>query len=70
MMIVKVQIPIVSNDPARPALVYAERHKNQVQQSLDAATVAQMGDDLKGYFEAEFKNGRWIIGKRVADRKW
>ena len=44
--------------------------KNKVQQRLDYATKKLMGDDKKAFFEAEFRQGQWTIGKRVKDRGW
>lgn len=70
-MVVKVQRPVVTNDPAKLALVYAKNHHGVAQQKLDYATVKAMGDDLKAFFEAELRHtGQWSIGKRVRDRKW
>lgn len=70
-MIVKVQRPVVTNDPAELSLVYAEGRFGLVQQSLDAATVAAMGEDFKAYFDAELrKDGSWSIGKRVKNLEW
>ena len=68
--IVKVQVPLISNDPAEHALVYAEGRKRVVQQPLDYTTKQLMGDDSKAFFEAEFRRGKWTIGKRVKDRDW
>ena len=71
MTIVKVQRPVVTNDPASPALVYAKGRKGMIQQRLDAATLKAMGDDYKAYFVAELKlNGQWQIGQRVGDQRW
>jgi len=71
MKIVKVQIPIVTNDPHALALVYAKGRKGMAQQKLDHATLVAMGDDIKGYFRAELgKDGRWHIGGRVKDQDW
>jgi hypothetical protein len=68
--IVKVQLAL--NDPSALPLVYAEGRKNMVQQSLDATTKRAMGDDVKAFFQAEFRHtvGQWAIGKRVKDRSW
>jgi hypothetical protein len=70
--IVKVQIPLATNDPGQTqkALVYAEGRRLVMQQKLDHATQSQMGNDLKAYFEAEYRHGRWAIGHRVTDREW
>jgi hypothetical protein len=41
-----------------------------VQQQLDYTTKQLMGKDSKAFFEAEFRRGKWTIGKRVKDRDW
>lgn len=72
--IVKVQIPFESNDPAQfgLALVYAKDRRRMVQQKIDQTTKVLMGDDVKAFFEAEYRAslGRWTIGRRVKDRDW
>ena len=68
--IVKIQVPLITNDPMEYALVYAEGKTRIVQQGLNAVTRKLMGDDRKAFFEAEFRHGRWTIGKRVADQNW
>ncbi|KRR21308.1 hypothetical protein CQ14_06575 [Bradyrhizobium lablabi] len=70
--IVKVQRPLVTNDPNQLALVYAKNCRNMVQQPLDFATQKATGTDVKAFFEAEFRrsSGQWFIGKRVVNRKW
>ncbi|MEY9493708.1 hypothetical protein [Bradyrhizobium elkanii] len=72
MKIVKVQLALATNDPARLALVYAKGRVDLVQQKLDLATTKAMGDDPKAFFEAEYRPsiGTWSIGKRVKDQKW
>jgi hypothetical protein len=68
--IVKVQVPFFSNDPEELVLVYSKNRKNLVQQPLSDAARKQMGEDLKAFFEAEFRNGRWLLGQRVTQRDW
>lgn len=68
--IVKVQVPFFSNDPEELVLVYSKNRKNLVQQPLSDVARKQMGEDLKAFFEAEFRNGIWILGHRVAKREW
>ena len=71
MTIVKVQRPVVTNDPSAPGLVYAKGRKGMIQQRLDATTVAAMGDDFKAFFLADLRpNGLWDIGKRIEDQEW
>ena len=70
--IVKVQVPIFTNDPQAQALIYAKDGRHLVQQSLDYQTVVALNGDLKAYFHAEFipSTGKWSIGERVQDRDW
>jgi hypothetical protein len=70
--IVKVQVPLSTNDHAARALVYAKAKENMVQQQLDHATKVALGSDAKAFFEAEYRHaqGKWTIGKRVKDRNW
>lgn len=70
--IVKIQVPLATNDPQRLALIYAENRINMTQQQLSKETLEALGDDVKGYFLAEFihTRRRWTIGKRVEDQPW
>jgi hypothetical protein len=68
--IVKVQVPFFSNDPEELVLIYSRFRKNLVQQPLSDAARKQMGEDFKAFFEAEFRNGRWILGQRVIKQDW
>jgi hypothetical protein len=72
--IVKVQKALASNDPTLMdvALIYAKGRRCMVQQRLDFAANTAMGDDVKAFFEGDFRPsvGSWKIGKRVADRDW
>ena len=68
--IVKVQIPLASTNRGAMPLVYAKGHRRMVEQTIRAATAEALGNDPKGYFEAEFAGGLWRIGKRVADQEW
>ena len=69
-LIVKVQLPISSNVPDPLPLVYAKGHRAMKHQPIGTATLAALGRDLKGYFEAEWIDGRWLIGDRVAAEDW
>ncbi|MEY9493790.1 hypothetical protein [Bradyrhizobium elkanii] len=68
--VVKVQIPLITNDPHKHALVYANDRKCIVQQPLSDTTIKLLGDDRKAFFEAEFRRGKWLIGRRVQDMDW
>jgi hypothetical protein len=70
--IVKVQQPLSSNVGDAPWLIY-DRGKKKVEQRalalIDSAVKATLGDDPKGYFEAEWSTEEgWKIG--VLDQKW
>ncbi|MCA1419456.1 hypothetical protein [Bradyrhizobium sp. BRP23] len=72
MPVIKVQLPLATSDPTRAemALIYAEGRKFMTQQVLDQATRALMGSDAKAFFDANYRAGRWEIGKRVEDQDW
>lgn len=69
--IVKVQVPFNVHRDGR-GLVYAEGRDRVSEQLLSRATVAALGDDIKGYFEAEWHAVGWVwmIGVRVENRDW
>ena len=70
--IVKVQIPIATNDPNAQPLVYNKSRSRRAFQPLDAATKRALGNDDKAYFRAEWSVAKyqWLIGDRVKDRDW
>jgi hypothetical protein len=72
--IVKVQRPLSSNKDAPPWLIYSEgKLKMETRETdlIDPAVKSAMGDDPKGYFEAEWAaQGGWKIGARVKDQDW
>lgn len=70
--IVKVQIPLMSNDPNVGCLVYGKGHKGSREQTITQKNFDDLKGDLKGYFEAwlNFKTNCWVIGKRVEDQDW
>lgn len=72
MTIIKVQVPVFTNDPAMGdmALIYGFGRKRMTQQKLDQATRALMGSDAKAFFEGNYHAGCWEIGKRVEDQDW
>lgn len=72
-MIVKLQRPLGSSGPTPPALVYNEGRSRQWMLYMgDAELQRLLGDDLKGYFEAEVDaaSNRPRIGRRVPDQAW
>ena len=70
MELVKVQIPQATNDPEAPSLVYDKDRKHPVLQLLDDATKEAIGTDAKAFFEAEYTDGYWKIGRRVSHQDW
>lgn len=70
MTIVKVQIPLATNDPTMPALIYDARRKHLVQQQLDANTRLAMGHDYKAFFEANWDGQQWKLVSRVGLQPW
>jgi hypothetical protein len=70
--IVKVQIPLISNDPNVLPMIYDRHRKHMTFQPLDAMTKRYLGADVKGYFEAEWssRNEQWQLGRRTKDRDW
>ena len=72
--IVKVQVPLFTTDLKHASgsrgLVYDEKRKHWGEQALPDEALKALGDDVKGYFEAEYSDGTWHIGKRVEVREW
>jgi hypothetical protein len=70
--IVKVQIPLATNDPAALPLIYDRHREHMTQQRIDHTTKKLMGTDVKAYFQAEWRHAsqQWTLGKRVRDRDW
>ena len=72
--IVKVQRPIVSNDPREPWLVY-NRDKTVVKhvpaKDVPSNVKSQMGDKLKAHFLAKIRNGNIVAyGGTVQGEGW
>ncbi len=55
-----------------PALVHARGGRHGKRQHLSPEVEGRLGEDLFGYFEAEFLAGIWWIGERLpnGDRGW
>lgn len=68
MMIVKIQRPL--NDAKGPLLVVDQERRFVEGHPQDEKILAKLGDDLKGYFEAQRGLGCWEIGERVAEQDW
>ncbi len=72
--IVKVQRPIVTNDPDAPWLMYDEKreHMTQVPDRLIPTYVRDaVGKDLKAYFVGAWSSiVGWGLSERVEDQDW
>ena len=68
--IVKVQVPLTTNHDSPLPLVYDRARQRMSMQPVSHSVLAELGDDPKGYFEAEWVDDRWVIGRRVADQSF
>jgi hypothetical protein len=72
--VVKVQKPLSSNNDDPPWLIYDQGKKKVEERAaalIDRTVKAAMGNDPKGYFEAEWSAEEgWKIGDRVLDQQW
>jgi hypothetical protein len=64
--IIKVQRPIIGHY----WLAYANGRVNATQFTPSKELRKAMKNEYKAFFEGEFENGAWTIGKRVKDREW
>lgn len=71
-MIVKVQIPVVTNDPNAMALVYNEDRSFDVFMPITKDLKKAMGDNKKQYFHAEYdkKNNNTILKGKAPWQSW
>lgn len=68
--IVKVQRPLMSNDPEEMVLVYKKGRKKMMQVPITEQLKELFGVDFKMFCLAEYQNGDLIVHKRVADKNW
>tara|TARA_R110000868_G_scaffold109725_2_gene297999 strand:+ start:5420 stop:5659 length:240 start_codon:yes stop_codon:yes gene_type:complete len=70
--IVCVKRGLSASQDAAPSLIYSRGNRQQRRQYLSRDTMAALGDDLHGYFEAEMVQGLWWLGNRLptGDRNW
>lgn len=68
--IVKVQVPLASSGPHPLALVYPKARAPESLLRITPEITAALAGDPKGYFEAEFIDGQWVIGRRVGEQPW
>lgn len=72
-MIVKVQVPLASNDPLAPALVYAEgrQHIRTIPlHDLPKEVLAAALVTGKTFFYAQMIGGRMRFHKQAKDQEW
>jgi hypothetical protein len=72
-VIVKVQVPLASNDPIAPALIYAEgrRHMQTIPvHRLPKDVLAAALPTGKTYFYAQMLGGRVRFHKQAKDQDW
>lgn len=74
-VIVKVQVPLYSNDPhitKTTGLVYEEDRRVLCNMELNPFVLNALNGDFKGYFEAIRHPGtnEYTIGRRVGDQPW
>lgn len=67
-MIVKVQISLYP--PGSSMLVYPKSRTPLMEGPPIKEVLDLLKGDVKGYFEADYINGSWRIGARVADQNW
>lgn len=70
--IVKIQLPIVSNDPKAGALIYAQGRALSTQQGITPDVVRKMKGSLKAFFYADYNHGqaRWHIKDLAPYQDW
>ncbi len=68
--IVKVQLQ--ADNPNGPALIYDEHCEHLMRQELTQLSRDYLGDDSRGFFEAEFDlaTGKWVLSGRVWPPEW
>jgi hypothetical protein len=68
--VIKVQLPVVTNNPEAVALVYDKEQKHYAEQPIDLKTRIAMKADLRAFFEGVWHNNVWVIGKRLPEQFW
>ena len=69
-MIVKVQLPLASNDAEPKALVYNKGRSHQFLLPITKDLKEMMGDDVKAYFDADYEEGKIELYKKVEPQDW
>ena len=70
--IVKIQRPIITNDPRAPWLLYGQGHSNMVEvpaKLVPSEIVHQMGEAFHAHFWGTYEDG-WVVSKRTHSRNW
>lgn len=70
MEIVKVQLPLHSNEEKPKALVYTEGHETEFLLDVTDDLLEMMDGVAKAFFEVDFTDGRCNILRRVEDQPW
>ena len=69
-MIVKVQLPLVSNEAEPKALIYNADRSIEYMPSVDDELRSLMGDRDKAFFHAELVGSILQIGNEADDQTW
>lgn len=69
-MIVKIQLPMHSTENEPQALIYDQKRKIHTFTPITKELIERMGNQLKCYFHATFKNGQLSIGDRGEEQDW
>ncbi len=68
--IVKVQVPVMTNDPHPQALVYDERRCIEQQMPITPDLRVAMGDSHKRYFWAHMEGTELHLDERAGAQPW
>lgn len=71
-MVLKIQVPLASNQENPPCLVYDQTRKFRTFVPLTSEIKRLLKGDPKGYFEAKIQpgTGEFEIIKRVSPQQW
>lgn len=73
-MIVKVQLPISTNEPTPQMLVYTQDRRVEVMMPVSERMASELKEfPYKGFFQAYWAKGtanELVFGKRVPDAEW
>lgn len=69
-VILKIQLPYMSNAKNPVALAYNEDKSIFFQMKITDEVIAKFGDDMKGYFKCEMLEESCRILERVQEQEW